>query len=428
MRALVGSLFRFVVFITMVSLLTVGCAGTRQFVSKPTEADLSDSSVLVHAERRSSYYGMACGLEVRDNEKTVGVLGLKGQLEWVRSPGTMRIDVRDTLNNISFRPLVLETEPGHRYELILGYPFTLTWIGETSNKYAVTLSKVKRFHSVISTPSEQAITAMTNTKSSTRPLTKPLKTTGNSLRSAYGHCYALIIGNGDYIYISQLNTPLNNARTIANVLHKYYGFNVKTLYNVKRADIIHALTSLRSTLSENDNLLIFYAGHGWLDTEADTGYWLPIDASKDDSVNWISHETITSSIRAMRAKHVIVLADSCYSGKLTRGLQVKKVRSDGLSEIAYRRARIVISSGGLEPVFDGGTRENHSVFAGALINILRENLSVLDAAGLFSTLRKRVTWNADQVPEYGVIHKTGHAGGDFLFIPSQLSSPNVPNN
>jgi len=415
----------------MVSLLTIGCATTQQFVSKPTESSLSDNFVLVHAERRSPDIGLACGLEVRDNETTIGVLGLGGQLEWARSPGTMRIDVRDTLNNISFRPLVLVTEPGHRYELIVGYPFTFTWVGGTSNKYAATLSKVDRLPGLIriDTPSGQAITAtMTNTEASTSSLAEPLKTTVNSLRSGYGHCYALIIGNGAYTHISQLTTPLNDARTIADVLHKNYGFNVTTLYNGKRADIIRALTSLRSILSENDNLLIFYAGHGWLDTEADTGYWLPIDASKDDPVNWISHETITSSIRAMRAKHVIVLADSCYSGKLTRGLQVKKVGRDGLSEIAHRRARIVISSGGLEPVLDGGARENHSVFAGALIKILRENISVLDAAGLFSTLRKRVTWNADQVPEYGVIHKAGHAGGDFLFIPSQSSSPNVPNN
>jgi len=109
-------------------------------------------------------------------------------------------------------------------------------------------------------------------------------------------------------------------------------------------------------------------------------------------------------------------------------LQVKRVVPGGLSKIGQRRARIVISSGGLEPVLDGGARKKHSVFAGALINILRENLSVLDAAGLFSILRKRVTWNANQVPEYGVIYKAGHAGGDFLFIPSQSSSPNVTNN
>ena len=105
--------------LTVPLLLGVGCASTRQFVPRPTEATLSDHGVLVQAKRRSSLVGAACGFEVRDNGKEIGVLGPGGQLEWTRLPGPMKIDVIDTLYNISFRPLDIMTKAGHQYELTL---------------------------------------------------------------------------------------------------------------------------------------------------------------------------------------------------------------------------------------------------------------------------------------------------------------------
>ena len=75
-------------------------------------------------------------------------------------------------------------------------------------------------------------------------------------------------------------------------------------------------------LTPRDNLLIYYAGHGWLDIDADQGYWLPVNATRESQIEWISNNAITSEIRAIQAKHIIVVADSCYSGKLSRGLHI----------------------------------------------------------------------------------------------------------
>jgi uncharacterized caspase-like protein len=78
------------------------------------------------------------------------------------------------------------------------------------------------------------------------------------------------------------------------------------------------LGHLREELLATDNLLIYYAGHGWNDEPAQEGYWLPIDADLRDPTQWISNSTVTAMVRAMPAKHVLVVSDSCYAGTLTR--------------------------------------------------------------------------------------------------------------
>jgi hypothetical protein len=235
----------------------------------------------------------------------------------------------------------------------------------------------------------------------------------------FGNYHALIIGINDYKYLPKLQTAVNDAQTLADVLKKNYGFNIKLLINPNRTDIITYFSHLRQTMTNKDNLLIYYAGHGWLDKQAEEGYWLPVDATQDNEANWVSNATITSSIRALSAKHIMVIADSCYSGSLTRGLHFNQKTPDYLSRMAKRTARVVLSSGGLEPVEDRGGENNHSVFAAALISTLQENSSVLDGTELFSKIKRPVMVNSDQMPEYGDIRKTGHDGGDFLFVFSK---------
>ena len=120
-------------------------------------------------------------------------------------------------------------------------------------------------------------------------------------------------------------------------------------------------------------------------------------------------------IKAMKAKHVLIVADSCYSGKLSRGLHVVERSPDYLSRISQKKARSVLSSGGLEPVLDCGGKGNHSVFASAFLDALKDNNSVMDATQLFSNIRRPVILNSDQTPEFSDIRKAGHGGGDFIF-------------
>ena len=127
----------------------------------------------------------------------------------------------------------------------------------------------------------------------------------------------------------------------------------------------------------------------------------------------------------MSAKHVMIVSDSCYSGRLTRGLSVAvktgAEREAELSRLAAKRSRTALVSGGLEPVNDGGG-EGHSVFTRAFLTALRESTEVLDGQQLFAAVRRPVIVNADQTPEYSDIRLAGHDGGDFLFVPVSLGA------
>ena len=126
-------------------------------------------------------------------------------------------------------------------------------------------------------------------------------------------------------------------------------------------------------------------------------------------------DQVISQVRAMQAKHVMIVADSCFSGTITRGLKIEQRTPNWLETIARKKSRTALTSGGLEPVLDSGGGKN-SIFAQSFLSILRENDRVLEASVLFNKLRPKVMVNSDQTPEYGDIHRAGHDGGDFLFV------------
>jgi len=247
------------------------------------------------------------------------------------------------------------------------------------------------------------------------PAPQPAPTSDDLLAGVnLGRYYALVIGNNSYRNLPRLRTPVPDAAVVSSLLELDYGFDVELLTDASRTEIVSALNRYRARLGDNDNLLVYYAGHGWFDTEAERGYWLPIDARENDPSNWISNATISDMVRAIPAKHVMLVADSCYSGTLTRGISMRPPGNRYLAGIAQKRARTVLTSGGLEPVEDGSGK--HSIFAGAFIEALRENGSVIDGQTLFTEIRRPVMLDADQTPEYGDIRRAGHDGGDFLFV------------
>ena len=231
----------------------------------------------------------------------------------------------------------------------------------------------------------------------------------------FGQYHALIIGNNNYKNIPKLQTAQQDARVLASTLETSFGFKVKLLIDATRDDIIRAFDGYSRKLRKSDNLLIYYAGHGWLDKEQGEGFWLPVDAEKDSRLEWISNATITSNLRGMQAKHVMVVADSCYSGTLTRGLRVELTPGDYIRRVTPKRARMVISSGGLEPVEDKG-KAGHSPFASALLSTLKDTTDVITGTDLFKKIQRPVQLSADQMPVFADIRKAGHEGGDFIFV------------
>jgi len=231
----------------------------------------------------------------------------------------------------------------------------------------------------------------------------------------FGKYYLLAIGNDDYAHLPRLKTAVSDARAVSSLLGSAYGFETQLLENATRQDVIRALAEFREKVGPQDNLLIYYAGHGWNDEDAGLGYWLPVDAAPDDETNWVSNSKITSILRAMDAKHVMVVSDSCYSGTLTRGIAVTRKGPGHIERLASRRTRLALTSGGEEPVVDGGGG-GHSVFANAFLRSLRDNEEVLDATSLHAQIREPIMRDSEQTPQFGPIRSARHEDGDFLFV------------
>jgi hypothetical protein len=235
-----------------------------------------------------------------------------------------------------------------------------------------------------------------------------------------GSYYALAIGINDYRYLPHLQTAVNDATALANLLQEQYGFKEKKLLlNPTRDQILIALNDYKRRLPADSSLLIYYAGHGYRDPATQRAYWLPADAEPDNDVFWISASSITDEISGLHSTHVLVISDSCYSGGLTRdpGIAPSPAERDiYLKRMLESPSRTLMASGRNEPVADGG-REGHSIFAYALIQSLRQVPEDGFTAGdLFHRyIQQEVAGGSDQVPQYSIIQHSGHEFGDFVF-------------
>lgn len=235
---------------------------------------------------------------------------------------------------------------------------------------------------------------------------------------------AMIIGINEYDNtIGSLDTPINDANALNEILKNDYNFETKLLLNPTRTEIYDAMEYYSTNLMPTDNFLIYYAGHGEIDLmDKDNSYWLPSDSKKNSKSNWISNLVITQWVKSLRSKHVLVIADSCYAGALSRSSIGNFNKSNAkayFQRLLDKKSRKILASGGEEPVLDGGGG-NHSIFAKALIDVLQENEVLMETYSLFDQIRKKVIVNSPQTPEYEIIFAAGDDGGEFIFLPEIL--------
>lgn len=243
----------------------------------------------------------------------------------------------------------------------------------------------------------------------------------------FGRYYALVIGNDEYQNFPPLTTATNDAKQVAEILKQKYGFNTRFIRNADRYTILSALNEVKSKLGEKDNLLIYYAGHGERDIGTLQGYWLPVDAEQENTANWIPNSAISDLLNTMQAKHILVVADSCYSGSMTRSSVARldtELSDENLKKwlkvMARTSSRTVLTSGGIAPVLDTGGGE-HSVFAKAFLEELEQASGPIDAYKIYLRVTRKVQRAAAQVgfnqtPTYAPIKFTGHSGGEFIFV------------
>jgi TPR repeat protein/uncharacterized caspase-like protein len=241
-----------------------------------------------------------------------------------------------------------------------------------------------------------------------------------------GTYHALIIGNNSYAEYPKLETALNDANAMEKVLREKYGFRTTLLSNATRYDILAALNKLREELTAEDNLLIYYAGHGEVDEASNRGFWLPVDAKQDDPRTWISNVSISDILNTIKSNHVMVVADSCYAGTLSVAALPRvdetiseDMQREWIAAMLKARARMVLTSGGVAPVMDGGG-DGHSLFARAFLETLNNSSGLVDGHTIYRDVLTRVQarakqLNTRQTPEYAPARYAGHEAGEFFF-------------
>lgn len=241
-----------------------------------------------------------------------------------------------------------------------------------------------------------------------------------------GRYIALLIGINDYEgYWNPLKNAVNDAAELAEVLKKDYNFDeVYTLLDKEatRRNIIQKLEWFTSNIKSDDNVLIFYAGHGQFNKNLNKGYWVPADAKTKSVADYISNNDVKTFIGGIPSKHTLLITDACFAGDIFRGPNGESVQFDPNDMSRYYRevyrkpSRVALTSGSIEPVMDSG-RDNHSIFTYYLLKALKENKrKYFDASQLFNEFRMAVANNSEQTPQLNIVRDTDDEGGQFIFI------------
>jgi hypothetical protein len=231
-----------------------------------------------------------------------------------------------------------------------------------------------------------------------------------------GRYFALLIGINEYTDegIIDLDNPVHDMEDLYQVLHTRYNYdeeNITLLKNPTRDELIIALDRLGGSLGKNDNLLIFYAGHGYWDSKGKIGYWLPSDADMHSTVNWFRNSTLRDYIGSIETRHTLLIADACFSGAIFKTRGVEAETPQGIRKLYELPSRKAMTSGILQEVPD------ESVFLKYLVERLQENEEkYLTSEALFSSFKTAVMNNSPNVPQYGTIQNVGDEGGDYIFI------------
>ncbi|MBK9660166.1 MAG: caspase family protein [Chitinophagaceae bacterium] len=187
-----------------------------------------------------------------------------------------------------------------------------------------------------------------------------------------GRNFALLIGcqNYDDNTIPSLDNPIADAIKLKLILKNNYNFsetNIITLFNPEQSDFKKQFLELNEEILPEDNLVIFYAGHGiWVEKEK-KGYWMLTDAKLNDVNTWLPNKEVLNMIARLPARHTLLITDACFSGSVfkTRGLNTDIPLA--VQQMNQKISRVAITSGNDTEVPD------KSVFMKYLVKALSEN-------------------------------------------------------
>lgn len=245
-------------------------------------------------------------------------------------------------------------------------------------------------------------------------------------RIDFNRQHAFFIGIKDYNHIGSLNNTVNDCLAIKSLLKEKYGYkekNIKTLFGSQAGidEINEHLGHYLTNLVWEDSLFVYFSGHGFKD-KTGKGYWLPSDVGRDlrgigyynqnddsnsipiilESKFKIKHSDVMAFMKNCKAKHIFVLADSCYSAVFFE--ECKGPSQFYPSPHLWdweKKSRQLLASGEYE-VSDGIHGKN-SPFARGIIDIMdKGSLSdgCMSASDIISEVTRRFQNNLTGFQEY----------------------------
>lgn len=265
-----------------------------------------------------------------------------------------------------------------------------------------------------------------------------LPTTGEAYYP-YKNRWAVLIGINKFKNVPELKYAVQDAEGIKQLLIVDFGFQEDHIIMLLDDDA--NLNRIRSVLGDeltkkvqpNDQVLVFWAGHGQtykLPSGGDMGYLIPVEGDpKRYYSSCISMKEIRTIAELMPAKHVLFLVDACYSGLAAdqkRGMPPET--ADYLRKITKAKGRQIITAGEKGEEVIESSDWGHSAFTYQLLLGLRNKVADEDADGVITStelatyLKSRVTRLSGfrQTPQYRILD----GDGEFVFITDRAYEEN----
>jgi len=263
----------------------------------------------------------------------------------------------------------------------------------------------------------------------TRGLKKSqIRSTTVTYHLGYERKYWLAIGINDYKTCNGMNdlyNAVNDANAITDFACGTLGFRARLLTNknASKASIENLLQrELFNTMNHNDLFVLSFHGHGHtiLIGDCTHGFIIPFGAVDLTPASLISMDTISSWMKLLKCRHIVLILDCCFSGIMgMRGSPPSKpslsprteIRRRSIYQNLCRKSRIVINAGNEDQSIQDGGLGNNSILTGLIISYNRFQETDGSVYSLFSYLIKEVPKYADQTPTMGKL--IGDRGGDI---------------
>ena len=242
------------------------------------------------------------------------------------------------------------------------------------------------------------------------------QTDGEKASRPHGKNYLLAIAIDAYKKCTQLNNAVNDAAAFIDLMTSRY--NVETAHvtfikdeQATKRSIDLAFLRLIKLITPQDNLIVYFSGHGRYD-EHYGGNWVPVEAGThdDDWPDYLSNDQVKSYLSRIKSFHTFLIADSCFSGAFFAERSKEKNLSN---RVDTEPSRWGLTSGKKEIVSDGSPG-GHSPFASALLDVLRKAVEPPSVMQICTLVLEKVAANALQTPMGSALAVPGHQGGQLV--------------